>query len=131
MNRQALLSALILSEKEYGVVATLHHFYGSSIQVNLPFSTAVCAASIDELQLSVRSWNALKRAGISTISELIDLIACDGLPKVRNLGRKSNAEIKTRLMAYGFDQLSEAARIRFFEQVIDRNLLGSSESEGW
>ena len=44
--------------------------------------------SIDELELSVRSYNCLKRAGINTVEELCNKTS-DDMMKVRNLGRKS------------------------------------------
>lgn len=52
--------------------------------------------TIEELELSVRSSNCLKRAGINTVEELINKSEED-LMKVRNLGRKSLQEIKERL----------------------------------
>lgn len=52
--------------------------------------------SIDELELSVRSYNCLKRAGINTVSELINKTP-DEMMKVRNLGRKSLDEVLLKL----------------------------------
>ncbi len=48
----------------------------------------VLEMNIDELELSVRSYNCLKRAGINTVEELINRTPED-MMKVRNLGRKS------------------------------------------
>lgn len=55
--------------------------------------------SIDELELSVRSYNCLKRAGINTIGELIARTAED-MMKVRNLGRKSLEEVEEKLAQF-------------------------------
>jgi len=52
--------------------------------------------TIEELELSVRSSNCLKRAGINTVGELISKSEED-LMKVRNLGKKSLQEIKEKL----------------------------------
>ena len=52
--------------------------------------------SIEELDLSVRSYNCLKRAGINTIADLLDK-TIDDLGKVRNLGKKSIDEIEEKL----------------------------------
>lgn len=52
--------------------------------------------SIDELELSVRAYNCLKRANINTIADLIDKTV-DDLAKVRNLGKKSIDEIEEKL----------------------------------
>ena len=56
--------------------------------------------TIEELDLSVRSYNCLKRAGIQTILELTDRTEED-MMKVKNLGKKSLKEIKEKLVAYG------------------------------
>lgn len=55
---------------------------------------------IEELDLSVRSNNCLKRAGISTVMELTQKSE-DEMMKVRNLGKKSLKEVKEKLAAYG------------------------------
>ena len=56
--------------------------------------------SIDELELSVRSYNCLKRAGINTVEELTNKTP-DDMMKVRNLGRKSLDEVLTKLKELG------------------------------
>ena len=56
--------------------------------------------TIDELDLSVRSYNCLKRAGLNTVAELAAKSEED-MMKVRNLGRKSLKEIKEKLEALG------------------------------
>ena len=56
--------------------------------------------SIDELELSVRSFNCLKRAGINTVAELCDKTP-DDMMKVRNLGRKSMEEVEQKLQELG------------------------------
>ncbi|MCK8816181.1 DNA-directed RNA polymerase subunit alpha [Natroniella sulfidigena] len=56
----------------------------------------ILETTIEELELSVRSSNCLKRAGINTVEELTDITE-DDLMKVRNLGKKSLQEIKAKL----------------------------------
>ncbi len=56
----------------------------------------VLEMTIEELDLSVRSYNCLKRAGINTVQELITKTEED-MMKVRNLGRKSLEEVQTKL----------------------------------
>ena len=57
--------------------------------------------TIDELDLSVRSFNCLKRAGINTVEDLIGKSEED-MMKVRNLGRKSLEEVIAKLDSFGF-----------------------------
>lgn len=58
--------------------------------------------TIEELDLSVRSYNCLKRAGINTVQELVQKTQED-MMKVRNLGRKSLEEVEQKLKALGFN----------------------------
>ena len=56
--------------------------------------------TIEELDLSVRSYNCLKRANIQTVQELI-LRTEDDLAKVRNMGKKSIKEVKDKVATLG------------------------------
>ena len=58
--------------------------------------------TIEELELSVRSFNCLKRAGINTVDDLINKSPED-MMKVRNLGKKSFDEVKAKRQSLGFD----------------------------
>ena len=58
----------------------------------------ILETTIEELDLSVRSFNCLKRAGINTVSDLINKTE-DDMMKVRNLGRKSLEEVIAKLAA--------------------------------
>ncbi|MBR6760568.1 MAG: DNA-directed RNA polymerase subunit alpha [Oscillospiraceae bacterium] len=62
--------------------------------------------TIEELDLSVRSFNCLKRAGINTVEDLISKSE-DEMMKVRNLGKKSFDEVREKLKSLGFDLSSD------------------------
>lgn len=61
----------------------------------------VLEMTIEELDLSVRSFNCLKRAGINTVEDLVNKTE-EEMMKVRNLGRKSLEEVMAKLDALGF-----------------------------
>ena len=61
----------------------------------------VLEMTIEELDLSVRSFNCLKRAGINTVEDLVSKSE-DEMMKVRNLGRKSLEEVMAKLDSLGF-----------------------------
>jgi len=61
---------------------------------------------IEELELSVRSYNCLKRAGITTVEDLANKSEED-MMKVRNLGKKSLDEVTNKLHALGLDFAKE------------------------
>lgn len=66
----------------------------------------VLEMTIEELDLSVRSFNCLKRAGINTVEDLINKTEED-MMKVRNLGRKSLDEVVAKLASLGFTLRNE------------------------
>ena len=57
--------------------------------------------TIEELDLSVRAFNCLKRAGVNTVADLINK-SQDEMMKVRNLGKKSLEEVLAKLDSLGF-----------------------------
>ncbi|MDE7435299.1 MAG: DNA-directed RNA polymerase subunit alpha [Lachnospiraceae bacterium] len=69
----------------------------------------VLEMNIDELELSVRSYNCLKRAGINTVEELTNRTPED-MMKVRNLGRKSLEEVLAKLKELGL-QLNQSEEV--------------------
>ena len=62
----------------------------------------VLEMTIEELDLSVRSFNCLKRAGINTVEDLINKSE-EEMMKVRNLGRKSFEEVIWKMNSLGFN----------------------------
>ena len=61
----------------------------------------VLEMTIEELDLSVRAFNCLKRAGVNTVGDLIGK-SQDEMMKVRNLGKKSLEEVLAKLDSLGF-----------------------------
>ena len=123
LTKQNTMAALLLSAETFGVVETLHRFYGENIKVRICYSKSACEQDVDDLQLSVRSHNALKRASLFTVESVIDAIADGTMEKIRNLGRKSVSEIKSVLLQVGYDKLSEREKEQFFVYVMENNEL--------
>ena len=67
---------------------------------------AKLSMTIDELDLSVRSFNCLKRANINTVADLISKTGED-MMKVRNMGKKSLDEVQKKLEMMGLSLASE------------------------
>lgn len=121
MNKALVATELYESAKVNGFVDTLHSIFGNNIKTSIAFSKSACNTGIDDIDFSVRSSNALKRSGIMTVGDVIDAIADDKLLHIRNLGRKSYNEIKTRILKFGYDQLTEKEKIAFFLDLVERN----------
>ena len=77
----------------------LNHFVELSDEVN---ATEI----IEELDLSVRAFNCLKRAGVNSVGDLINK-SPEEMMKVRNLGKKSLEEVMSKLEALGFNLHSD------------------------
>lgn len=73
---------------------------------NLGEKEKLLEMTIEDLDLSVRSFNCLKRAGINTVDDLINKSE-EEMMKVRNLGKKSFDEVKEKLQSLGFDLSSD------------------------
>ena len=64
------------------------------------YNHSVCSYLLEDLGLSVRTYNCLKRAGIKTLGDIL-LLTQERLMKIRNLGRKSWEEVLAKLAEYG------------------------------
>ena len=77
---------------------------------------------IDELTLSVRSSNGLKRAGTHTFGKIFDLMQLEnGIKSVRNLGEKSVREIAKAFCEECYLQLLPYEKAVYWQQVLDKN----------
>ncbi len=96
------LGAKILSEHLNLFITLTDHVGNVEIMVEKEEDKKekVLEMTIEELDLSVRSFNCLKRAGINTVEELTQKTE-DDMMKVRNLGRKSLEEVQQKLEALG------------------------------
>ena len=96
------LAAKVLSEHLSLFIDLSENAKSLDIMVEKPNDekVKVLEMSIDELELSVRSYNCLKRAGINTVEELTNKTPED-MMKVRNLGRKSLDEVLAKLKELG------------------------------
>jgi DNA-directed RNA polymerase subunit alpha len=95
-------AAKILSEHLSLFTNLTDHVQGEVIMVEKEEDKKekILEMTIEELDLSVRSYNCLKRAGINTVDELVQRNE-EEMMKVRNLGRKSLEEVQQKLSALG------------------------------
>lgn len=98
----ASLAAKILTEHLMLFINLTDQVQGVEILVEKEESKKekILEMNIEDLDLSVRSYNCLKRAGINTVEELVQRDE-DEMMKVRNLGRKSLEEVQQKLSALG------------------------------
>ena len=112
------LAAKILSEHLMLFIDLTDHVNDVEIMVEKEEDKKekVLEMTIEELDLSVRSYNCLKRAGINTVDELIQRTPED-MMKVRNLGKKSLEEVQQKLAALGLS-LKKRRRLIKYESLL-------------
>ena len=102
-----------------GILATLHKLgIGEAI---VPYSTHLADLNIDEMSLTVRSGNGLKRAGIHTFGQLRDRMEGDSLINIRNIGQKSIKEIKQMFFEECYIRLLPYEKACYWQEVLDKN----------
>ena len=101
-----------------GVLATLHQLGIHDALV--PYSSRLADLSIDEMSLTVRSSNGLKRANIHTFGKLKEILADEsGLLNIRNVGRKSIKEIKQLFFEECYARLLPYEKAHYWQETID------------
>ncbi len=82
--------------------------------------------SLEEMNLSVRSFNSLKRAGCSTVGDILDAMGedGDGLRRIRNLGARSETEIKEKLEQLRLEYAARPAVARTYFTTRQGNTAG-------
>lgn len=120
-NKELVVNELFDAVEKYGLIRVVHKMFGSGARMNLGFTKKVCNVSIEELSLSVRGFNVLKRSNLDTIGDVIDAMNDKKLMSLRNLGEKTSREIKTKIVNFGYASLSDKDKKEFLQEVIDLN----------
>ena len=90
-------------------------------QVGLPYRHRMAEIPIDEMNLSVRSTNALMRANARTLGQVMEILLIeDGLKKIRNLGIKSEREIIRSFFSACYYKLNPTEQAVFWQKVVDQ-----------
>ena len=96
-------------------------------QVGLPYRQRMAELLIDEMNLSVRSSNALMRSNARTFGGVMDLmLSKNGLKRVRNLGIKSEREIVRNFFSACYYRLNPEEQSAFWQNVIEKGQISLS-----
>ena len=88
----------------------------------VPYSDRFAKLSIDEMSLTVRSSNGLKRAGALTFGQLKELLSIEnGLINVRNIGQKSIKEIRRVFFEECYSKLLPYEKAHYWQEVLDKH----------
>ena len=95
---------------------------GSRFFFKIYLNSQMSETPIESLELGVRAYNSLKRAGYSTIGELAEAIASGTeISKIRNCGTKSCREIMEKLFLYQYCALPKEKRAKYILEVVQMN----------
>ena len=101
----------------------IHERHGGKFRFPIYMTESLEKTDIEVLELSVRSYNCLKRAGIMTIGDLCEKVhGCEDLKGIRNCGKTSMAEIMDHLFAYQYSIIKPERKEKFLKQVLEMNL---------
>ncbi len=105
------------------------HFPG--LRIPVPYRSRMKDLSIGEMNLSVRSSNALMRANAGTFERVTEIMQSeDGFKKIRNLGAKSEKEIIRSFFCACYDNLTPGEQALFWQKVLDSRREPAAPSAG-
>jgi len=99
MDPQSNTSMSLLDLEQVGVSV-----YDALVEPSIQLRDAICKTPIENLDLSVRVFNSLKRTGITTVGEFIELLekGDEAVMSIRNFGEKSLDELRQRMREKGY-----------------------------
>ena len=101
----------------------LHEKKGGKFRFYMNLTNTMKNEPIESLDLSVRSFNSLKRAGFHTIGDVAQAVASGReLKGIRNCGAKSVREIMEHLFLYQYNSLPQERQNKYLIEVVMRNL---------
>lgn len=101
----------------------LHEKRGSKFKFRMHVTQTMSSTPIEELDLSVRAYHSLKRAGFDTIGDVVDAISSGtDLNQIRNCGKTSVREIMEHLFLYQYNSLPEEKQDAYLMEVVQMNL---------
>lgn len=101
----------------------LREKHGSSFKFNMHMTRSMSDASLEALDLSVRAYNSLKRAGYNTVGDVVNAISSGtDLKSIRNCGKTSVREIMEHLFLYQYHTLPAQKREEYLAEVVRMNM---------
>ncbi len=102
----------------------LHEKKGGKFFFNMYLNSKMSETPIEALDLGVRAYNSLKRAGYGTVGDLAEAIASGTeISKIRNCGTKSCREIMEKLFLYQYSALPQEKKADYIVQTVRLNAI--------
>lgn len=122
MESQKIIETLYQTIENYGLMYAMKKHFGVGAKMQIPFFSETYNAEIDILNISVRSYNCLKRSGCKTINDVIVALQENSLPSIRHLGKKSLYDIRAAICNLGYNRLSETQKKNFIKSLYQTNI---------
>lgn len=107
---------------DYGVIGVLSAFT-PNVRIRIPMSKRVCETLVSDLALATRATNGMLRNDIETVGDIVEIMMTNsGLESIRNLGKKSVSEIKTTVLSFAYENLSDNDKLSFWQYVLSANV---------
>lgn len=121
-DRNIYVMDLIVSKMIEGdkLSKALHRVYNTR-NICIPYSESDLEASIMKLGMSGRTTNALLRAKIRTIGDVVEFCEEQKITKVTNFGRSSGIELFEAILDYCWEHMSQDKRVSFLIDTVERN----------
>lgn len=88
-----------------------------SQRISIPFNDGDFDVYLEELDLSVRSYNALKRHKLNTLNDVIKCFDQKGWNSIKNFGRTSAAEVFEKIVDVAWDNMSTVEKAEFLISI--------------
>ena len=96
---------------------------GRSFRFRMYMTNEMMNSPLDVLDLGVRAYHCLMRAGYKTVGQVADAVASkEGIGGIRNCGKKSVREIKEQLFLFNYNNLDVSRRDSYLKEVVLMNI---------
>lgn len=89
--------------------------------VAIPFNDRTFDVAVTELDIAKRSINALRRAGISTLNDVIRFAQDNRITDIQNFGVNGGIELYEAMLDYGWKNMTSNERVDFLIDIVERN----------
>lgn len=116
-----IMNLIIKTLEEGKTIAQTIRLIFKNPSVAIPFSNNMLDTSVTELEISVRTHNALLRNHIYTISDVIEFNKRNGITKAKGLGKGSAIDLFESILNWCWMQMTNDERMNFLIDTIERN----------
>jgi len=122
MGAKKNLDTNVEDKKAQKVMKKINDRHGLTIKFPVYLNSRLMDAELNELELTQRSFNCLRRAGYATVGEIVNSITRpEDLNHIRNLGKKSQNEIMFKIFILQYNSLTLEKQKTFIKRVEELN----------